>query len=359
MSPVKVCPECHGALDDAERCAQCQPALVYAPSPLLGQASRSSVSRTKWHQSPEGRLVIGVMLALGLCYGFLQCGMAVLRGLGREAPSGALSPLAGLVLFQGLQALALLPAGALAGAGQRRGALLGAATGLFSGLFFISGMLTGVLSSLVQSFSEQLLKPGTPIHDLTLYSLPVIHTFFGTVGGLAGSLVWRAPVEVTLPFLSPKKQLALRREATSSRPLFRWEGPIAWGHVLVGTVVAIAGAVNTPTIVDFILRASDDQLKIMTQLEDAVAYGEIFALSILAGGCLAGAHSPNGLKQGVCVGMTLAFLMAGIFYKGPNAPSVVYPVLCALCLAPVGGWFGSELLPPTVQGRGRRRSSLY
>lgn len=352
MSPVKVCPQCRGTLDDSQRCSQCEPGRVYVPPSY-------TTSRIKWHQSPEGRLVIGVLLALGLCYGFLQFGMALLQGLGKEAPTGTLSPLWGLVLFQALQGLALLPAGILAGAGQRRGALLGAGTGLFSGLFFISGMMAGLLTSLVQSFSAQLLQPGLPIHELTLYCLPVVHTVSGTLGGLAGSSIWKPLTEATLPMLSPKKQLALRREAANTRPLFRWEGPIAWGHVLVGIIVATAGAVNTPTIIDFILHASDDQLRIMTQLEDRIAYGEIFALSILAGGCLAGAHSSNGLKQGVCVALALAFLMAGIFWKGPNSPSVIYPVLCALFLAPVGGWFGSELLPPTVGGRRRRRPSLY
>ncbi len=357
MSSVKVCPQCHGTLDDSQRCARCESGLVYSPALFDGVASRSPRSVTKWHQSPEGRLVIGVVLALGLCYGFLQFGMAVLRGLGREAPTGALSPLVGLILFQSLQALALLPAGVMAGAGQRRGAFLGAAVGLFSGLFFISGMLAGILTTLVQSFSEQLLKPGQPIHELTLYSLPVVHTLIGALGGLAGCSIWKPPAEITFPLLSPKKQLALRREAANARPLFRWEGPIAWGHVLIGTVVATIGAVNTPTIIDWVLHASDNQLQIMTQLEDRIAYGEIFALSILAGGCLAGAQSSNGLKQGLCVAITLSFLMAGIFWKGPNSPTVIYPVLCALCLAPVGGWFGSELLPPTV-GR-RRRQSLY
>jgi hypothetical protein len=331
--------------------------LTYSPTFLDGMASRSARPGTKWHQSPEGRLVIGVMIALGLCYGLLQFGMALLRGLGKEAPTGALSPLVGFVLFQSLQALALLPAGTLAGAGQRRGVFLGAAAGLFSGLFFISGMLGGILTSLVQSYSDQLLKPGAPIHELTLYSLPVVHTFFGAIGGLVGSSIWKPPAEITLPLLSPKKQLALRREAANTRPLFRWEGPIAWGHVILGTVVATLGAMNTPTIIDFILHASDNQLRIMTQLEDRVAYGEVFALSILLGGCLAGAHSSNGLKQGVCVAIMLAFLMAGIFWQGPNSPAVIYPVLCVLFLAPVGGWFGSELLPPAVR-RGRRRPNL-
>jgi hypothetical protein len=253
--------------------------------------------------------------------------------------------------------LALLPAGTLAGAGQRRAAVLGAIVGILSGLAFVAGMLSGVLTNLVQSFSEELLKPGAPIHEVTLFSLPVLHSVFGAIGGLLGGLIWKPLPDVNWPLLSPQSRLALKREAASSRPLLRWAGPVAWGHILIGTIVATIGAVNTPTMIDYILSASDNQFKLMTQLEDSIAYGEIFSLAILLGGCIAGANSINGLKQGVCVGMTLAFLMAGIYWK--DSASIIYPILGALVLAPVGGWFGSELLPPALTRRLKKKADLY
>jgi hypothetical protein len=191
-----------------------------------------------------------------------------------------------------------------------------------------------------------------------LLSLPILHTVVGAIGGLIGCAIWKPVQDVSLPLLSPKKQLAIRREAHAGKPMLRWSGPIAWGHIMVGTIVATIGAVNTPAIIDLLLTASDNKIKIMNSLEDRVAYGEIFSLAILLGGCIAGANSFNGLKQGVYVGITLAFLLAGIFMKDGSVPSVVYPVLCALFLAPIGGWFGSELLPPAVKFHKKRKVDL-
>lgn len=359
MSRVQVCPRCGGALAGSRNCSKCGSGKLFTAVAQEAAEARRDLPGERWHQTSEGRIVIAALLALGLCYGLLQLGMAILRAVGKENVSGELSPGFGLALFLTLQGFALLPAGILAGAGQRRGILLGGLVGIFSGLLFISGMLSRVLTGLVQPYSQQLLTPGTPVYELTLYSLPVLHTVCGAIGGIVGGAIWKPYPDLALPFLSPQKRLALRREAAKATPLFRWEGPVAWVHVILGTGIAILGTVHTPRIIDFVLSASEQKLAITTQLEDQVAYGEVFALFILLGGVIAGAGSPNGLKQGVVAAMGLGFLMAGIFWKGPNAPSVIYPVLCAVFLAPVGGWFGSELLPPTFRFQRQRRKDLY
>ncbi|HEV3204700.1 MAG TPA: hypothetical protein VGY77_09960, partial [Gemmataceae bacterium] len=133
MTPVMVCPQCNGSLDNSQICPKCGGGLLFSAAPSEADLKKSSPhAPEKWQQSSEGRMVIGVLVALGLCYGLLQMGMACLRGLGKEATSGELNSLLGLALFHGLQAVALLPAGTLAGAGHKRGALLGAGVGLFS-----------------------------------------------------------------------------------------------------------------------------------------------------------------------------------------------------------------------------------
>src|SRR5581483_9255768 len=87
----------------------------------------------RWHQTLSGRFFAGLLLAGGLSYGLLQLGAAFLSAAG-EAPLGApLSPAAGLGLFVGLQALAVLLAGVLTGAGQRQAPTLGATVGVVSG----------------------------------------------------------------------------------------------------------------------------------------------------------------------------------------------------------------------------------
>ncbi len=90
-----------------------------------------------------------------------------------------LSPLARLLIFQGLQTLALLAGGILAGAGHRRGAGLGAIVGVMSGLLAMAAMLQGFVVFVDRSFVRDLLTPGTTLRNITLYGLPVLYAVCG------------------------------------------------------------------------------------------------------------------------------------------------------------------------------------
>jgi hypothetical protein len=276
--------------------------------------------------------------------------MACLRALGIDASTGGLDPLAGLIVFQSFQGLAVLVGGVVAGAGQTRGTILGGAAGLLSGLLVLTGVLSGVVDNLVQSYSAELLTPGTPIQRLIMYALPIQHVVLGAIGGFVGSLIWQPDAPVTLPNLgaTPKRKPVRRDNRQAS---LRWSGPVAWVRVTIGIIVAVVGAIETPKIVDFILAASEGELTTVTQLENQVAYGEVFGLMILLGGCVAGATRTNGLKQGACVGFIVAIVMGGTLARAGSqfSPSLAFPVIAALLLAPVGGWFGSELLPPVFK----------
>jgi hypothetical protein len=291
-----------------------------------------------------------VLLSLGLSYGLLQMGMACLRGLNIDAASGALDPLVGLVLFLGFQVLALLVGGTLAGAGQPRGTLLGGLVGLTSGVLLLAGMLSGVLSNMVQLYSAELLTPGTPTYDLTMYGLPLQNAVTAALGGLLGGWIWKPLPTLTVPGLIAVQNRKPRRDAYV-KPVSRWKGPVSVVKVLVGSAVAVLGATNTPWILNSILRVSDNKLMIMTALENQVAHGEVYGLMILCGGILAGANRTNGLKQGTCVGFLVAVIMSNFhsFALGQASLSMVFPIISALLLAPVGGWFGSELWPPVAR----------
>jgi hypothetical protein len=306
-----------------------------------------------------------MLLALALSYGLLQLCMALLRAIGKDAPSGELHPFAGLILFQGVQGLALLGGGILAGAGQRRGIAYGAMVGVLSGLLTISAVLSGLVHGLVQSFSQEMLTPGTPVRNMAMYALPVLQAAFGALGGLIGSSVWRPLPDFGLDELRAAypgllqgvpRRLSLRRSLVM-RAVWQWNGPISWLRVLIGTTVAVAGALYARSIIDFVVFVSEGKLKVVTQFDDSMTYGEVFSLSILIGGCIAGTNSFNGLKQGVCVGIATAVMLVGIFWSiaGDKAGAVVYPVMSTLCLGPIGGWFGSELLPPIYRQVRRRK----
>jgi hypothetical protein len=128
---------------------------------------------------------------------------------------------------------------------------------------------------------------------------------------------------------------------------------VAWLRVLAGTGVAVLGGVFTDRVIDLVVTASEGYLQVATLDQNRVATGEVLCLAILLGGCIAGATTRNGLKQGLWVGLASAMLLgclaaAGLF---AHAGSLVLPVLAAVFLGPVGGWFGTELMPPANRRR--------
>jgi hypothetical protein len=335
------------------------------PPPSPG--GRAFGHATSWHHTPGGRVLIGVLLALGLCFGLLRLCAASFVALGAGAEDGGVYPLTRLFLFQGLQALALVAGGIFAGAGQRRGAGLGAIVGVMSGLLMITAMLDGFFDFVDRSFLRDLLTPGSTVRNVTLYGLPVLYAVCGALGGFIGGVVWKPLAELDSPSGPTEASLrsGSRRTALQRAPAwlsgFSWTGPVAWGRVIAGTTVAVAGAVWTNAILNFVILATQGKLSILTAWEDQVSYGEVFSLSILIGGCVAGTNTFNGLRQGVLVGIGGALVLGMLFLSGSLAQSVpaVYPVLSTLFLGPIGGWFGSELLPPVYVAPRRRRTTRF
>ena len=313
-------------------------------------------------------MIIGVLLALGSCYGLLQLCAASFVALGPSTRDGGFSPATRLALFLGLQGLALLAGGVLAGAGQRRGAGLGAIVGVMSGMLLITAMLDGAFSFFDKSFGKDLLTPGSTIRNFTLYGLPIIHAICGAAGGLIGSFVWKPLSELDQAAIGSARAMAgtgnfskaFRRIEHSKVSAWSWTGSVAWGRVILGTAVAVGGAIWTKSIVSLAVLAFEGKLTIMTSWDEQISYGEVFSLSILVGGCIAGTNTFNGLRQGVYVGLCAAVALAVFFMNGSLKQSVpvVYPVISTLCLGPIGGWFGSELLPP-IYRRPRRRKATF
>ena len=214
-----VCPQCKGPLDRSSKCSRCAPARVlpvYTRQAI--PLAHSSIPSDPWQHTPGGRILIGVLLALGLCFGLVRLCGATFVALGAGAESVGPSPLARLLIFQGLQTLALLAGGILAGAGHRRGAGLGAIVGVMSGLLAMAAMLQGSVVFVDRSFVRDLLTPGTTLRNITLYGLPVLYAVCGALGGLLGGAVWKPLSEIEGPFgAAPEasehqtRRLALRR----------------------------------------------------------------------------------------------------------------------------------------------------
>jgi len=308
---------------------------------LLFQAQLRSVDPngaeddSHWQHTPWGRMIVGLALAQGLSQG-LQ--LFTNAGLLAGESSGVWATLFGLLLLQGLQGVSLLIAGAITGAGQQRGVLYGSFVGLLNGLFFLMFQ---------QGKSD--LPP-----QIAILAQPILHMAFGALGGLIGTLIWRPLPELRLPD-APAGGNGGGGITFASFQLFA--GPIHWARVIAGIAMVVAGVMWSNVIIEFVIDASEGQLKLNTHLQTKLVTLEITALAMLFGAGFAGATTLNGLKQGLCVGIgaSMIFLGMDLAHLKGNLESVLFTLVSTLSMTIAGGWFGAHLLPPLAAPRRSKR----
>jgi hypothetical protein len=320
------CPQCRGSFSQRLHCPACGVRLEYQTH----SAARGTpaANGSAWQHTPWGRLLIGLLLAQGLYYGLWHLCKAGLLALNSEAPPGVWTTLAGLLVLQALQAISLVSGGALAGAAKRQGVIYGGLVGLANGLISL-----WTLRGNSQLYS-----------DVLLYGQPILHTTFGAAGGLVGVLIWRPLAPLGAP-TGPSAPVAHRTRRRSA-----FSGPVSWFRVLMGIGVALGGALWASAILDFILAASDGRLTLDSELQAQLITWEIMALAMLFGSALAGAGTPNGLKQGLFVGLGTASVLVGVCLSGRtiHLDAATLSLISAMLLCLAGGWFGARLFPPVV-----------
>jgi len=370
----RACPKCNSSFDDRWYCPTCGVRLVAAAqaqrktaAPKEGAKRLSSViqhQRIKWQQTTWGKCVIGVLLAQALFYALWQLGSAVAIMAG--ADPNWWDTLFGLLVKQSMQAVSLLAAGMMAGAGQRRALRNGTIVGVYNGFFFL----------LVETV---LLKH--QMNLLTLLGQPLLQVAFGALGAYLGRVIW-SPVMPVMPRAEGAAKadkeaaamaggIALPKARSKPSP---FSGKVGWIRVVTGTAVVVIGCLSANAVRDDILRDRPGipKLSVETRSQAQFVAWEISVLSMVFGGAIAGANTLNGPLQGLVVGListavlignsiqsewagheppteTLFFTLLGI---DPGVSSVLEIVLfralsvIPLCL--VGGWFGGQLLPPVI-----------
>ena len=304
--------------------------------------------------APRGRICLCLLLAWGLCYGLMLLFTASLHALGKEVGGGAFQPVAGFALLAGLQALAILAVSVLAGAGQRFGTILGAVMGLMTGLLVSTGIISGLLTGLAQPFLREPLTQHSQLRGLVMFGLPVLHTLCGALGGFLGCLIWKPPLVFAVPrrpaVPTPGSRLAAMSHGLVASPtsIAKATPSMSWLRVLAGMSIAVCGGAYTQQTVRVIVQASEGYLHVATNEQHRIAGGVVFALALLLGGTVAGAATANGLKQGFCMGLGAAAVLVGLFlsHTASFSGSLSFVLLLAVVVGPLGGWFGSELLPP-------------
>jgi hypothetical protein len=228
-----------------------------------------------------------------------------------------------------LQGLALLVGASLIGSGQRHGAMLGAVVGVWN----------GVLAGLAPQAA------GQPFSTVALYGDPLLQTTLGALAGWVGSVIW-AP----LPVLQPRTlRRAIRKAPQRQRPPL-FEGRVDFLRVAIGILLAVSGALSATALLALIARLTESSTATNGLLLDQLVTWEIKALALIAGGVVAGSNNFNGLKQGLCVGIAVAILLAGLEPRVRDQWFEMVGLLFfgSVCLTLTGGWFGSQLFPPVV-----------
>jgi hypothetical protein len=325
-----ICPKCSGSFEQRWQCPTCGVRLAYRSGARA--ALGESVPAGPWGQTPWARILIGVMLSQGLYYGLRQLATAGLLIGGTDPARSVWSTITGLIVLQAIQAACLIVAGMLAGAGLRQGIVFGA----------IVGVWNGIVSAIVQGWG------GVPHTAVTLLGQPILHTAFGAAGGFLGCCIWK-PLPILAGPTTP--QIAPPISAVRPRGQF-FDGPVAWGRLLVGAALAVGGTVWANVILDLVLDASRGTLDITDHLQARLVTWEVTALAMLAGSALAGAGTASSLKQGACVGLVVSTVLVGIGLALQNASphDLVLTIASALILGLVGGWFGGSILPPLTNG---------
>jgi hypothetical protein len=329
-----VCPQCDELHEQRLTCPRCGGRLHYRGE--RRQAVLAQSGATRWLNSAWGRLVLGLVLAQGLTYAVHRLYSAFSLAFHDQLQTSESDPNVYLLL-QGLQLLALVIGAGLAGGGQRAGALLGALVGLANGALTLAFQNAGGLSP----------SPAAWVSEL------MVHAAFGTAAGWIASSIWK-PLPAVGGAAAPKfgKLGAVRR----AMALFG--GRVAWLRVGAGATLAVLGSLSATILLEMAVHAAEARITYITptaveirSMQESVLTWEVKALAILLGAGLAGSNTRNGVKQGLFVGLAVTTALAiALAWRGQATTSILTGTLIsAFCLSIVGGWFGSQLLPPIVR----------
>ena len=373
----RVCPRCNNAYNDRWVCPACNVRLLPSGSAVYELSeSPFPTPEANWQQTTIGRTLVGLLLSQGLYYGLWQLSTAIVMALSNEGLIAAWSsPVAdGWVwwVLQCLQVFSLLLGGTMAGAGQRRGVLLGLAMGLLNSMIYL---LT------------QIVLHQQPLTSEALIGQVSFQAICGALGGFLGSMIWKPATPILGPAAAHPGTTPVppvrRTTLVGAQRLFRpFRGPVAWIRVLTGTVIAVGGSYWSHRILIYMIHVLSDggrrHVEFASQRHPLFVTWEVSILALLVGGAWSGANTKNGLKQGLLVGLfgTLSLTLLGMeFGKDFFVPQTIIFVyflqykpdfgepltmiyltfLGVMPFAMLGGWFGSQLLPPLLRQSRRKR----
>lgn len=313
-----LCPNCGIQLRrDGERTSE------PAPKSLAEPADGPSFMR---------RMLLGTVVSFGMAHGLKHALIATLMVF-----SGSTAIVLSMDRSAILVLISTFFAGVVAGCSNRRAE----AAGFLLGLIGAVGIIGLEISR------------GTWPPSEWLIGLPLVNSFIGIMGGLAGRLVYSpAP---RLPKIASSNtriqtEVAIHRE------------PIGFLRIIIGSILAASGVIFAEPIRDQMGRMLGGNSGTFTSSRFVV--WQISLLASVIGGIIAGSNMRHGIRQGAIAGVlvTMAIVVACLqigvrkitatdfwafqFDVSASDPKVI-GILAAtsgmVCI--IGGWLGAQILP--------------
>jgi hypothetical protein len=335
------CPTCQAAFPGVSRCPKCGGLL------LMPQ------------EATEPRARFGTIVALGLYLGLRK--LATAWVLAHQVDPAALwASVDGLAAVFTAQGFAAVVGAILAAAGRGGGFTVGAAVGaVCGGLFLGAELLTGA-----------------PSRDLVFYLQPPILALSGGVAGAVSTRVWVAPPLLDMPVPAAPPGSKLSSLQFTKAETGGDERPMQWVRILLGAGIMVIGFVLAEKVRYGAQKYSGGFLQVQSVAQGQFMSWQLALLSILVGGGVAAAGTGMGLRHGGIAGFFAGAVAVTLNAQqgSPNQPSEYwldrlslsglppldpYAVLAVgggiFFAALVGGWLGSQLLPPLVPEHMRDR----
>lgn len=345
------------------------PTLISAKkkSTMLSVPAENPLVPGHWSQRPWLRIVMGILVTQGLFLFLRRCVEAyhLLRIGDHLAPlqqfqaqlndwfalvveCGQIQPLRnawhsenGFFLWQGLQVVALLLGGILAGAGQKASWQYGGLIGLINGFISLIQLLP---------YQRQVQVP-----ELFLYGQPLLYVVVGITASLIGAWIWPPLIAASIDDLRHPKEVVKPSWWDRLRALFDFSTlRVHWGRCLLCAVVAAVGIVfmragylwvrDKLGLADFLYKRG---------VQNAQVTAMLYWLWVFLCAMAAGASTRHGWIQGFWVGLVSAVVLIVVNLNRPDQVFDVAEIPLSfatfLALGVTGGSFGARLLPPVLK----------
>jgi hypothetical protein len=336
------CGKCGGRFAGQMLCPVCNEQL----SIKADGVAPSRVALPKIAHVPDGpsfarRMALGMIVSFGMSHGLKHATLAfILFFQGAAANELTLDHSAGMLL------VSTFFAGVVAGTANRRAEAAG----------FLLGLI-GAASVIVIDIARSQWPP-----EEWLIGLPILASLVGVIGGFVGRALY--PPAPKLPRASGSNSKIEPEQPTIKES-------IGFFRILIGASIAIMGTVEASEIRAWLSKSLAGHGGGFGSSQFVT--WQIGALSAAIGGIIAGSNRFRGVRQGVLVGILVGAgvagsaislgvgkVVAGEFWLDQLAisqESPLFPIAfggSAAAIAAVGGWLGSQLLPPRAKKRRKR-----